>query len=204
VSAALPILGPIIGAIIAATVGGIIAIRAIIAQRATARLRATLDTIERSETGAHYIKCSTTFRDFRRSGPNGPSDQVLDEVLKPQTPEQRQRRTEILMFLNHYELVAVGCETGVLDKAFYAQYMRGPLVINWRAARPLIDRMINENRHLNPRPVMIFNNLRALANEMEWEFRHEAYLRQQGWSERQIEESITYFRTHPKRDRPRR
>jgi hypothetical protein len=190
-------LGPIIGGIIAATVGGIIAVIAIRTNRAIARLRATLDTIERTESQDHYKKIASTFRDVRRNN-------SLERVLHPKTDEDREIRTDVLFFLNHYELISVGFRSGVLDKTFYAEYMRGAVLRNWKTANPLIDAMRTENALQNPTPAKIYEHFEALATEWEWEIRHEEYCRKQGCTEAQIKKSIAYFRDHPKRPRPRR
>jgi hypothetical protein len=189
--------GPIIGGIIAATVGGIIAIRAINANRAVARLRATLDTIERSESQDHYKKLAIAFREFRRTN-------AVERVLNPQTDDDRALRTDVLMFLNHYELIAVGFRSGVVDKSFYAEYMRGTVLRNWRTVKPLIERMRAENAVQNPRPAKIYEHFEALAAEWEWETRQETYMHGLGCSEAQIKKSIIYYRDHPKVLRPRR
>jgi hypothetical protein len=196
-SAAVPMLGPIVGGIIAATVGGVIAIRAINANRAIARLRATLDTIERSESQDHYKKLAIAFRDFRRTD-------SVERVLHPQTDEDRAIRTDVLLFLNHYELIAVGLDSGVLDKAFYAEYMRGTVLRNWKTVKPLIDRMRAENAIQNPRPTKIYEHFEGLAGEWEWEVRHEEYCKRLGLTEAEIRKSIAYFREHPTAPRPPR
>lgn len=188
--------GSLIGSVIAAAVGGIIAIRAIQTNRAIARLRATLDTIERTESQDHYKELTSTFRTFRRTPGS------IEKVLAPQNDADREVRTAILFFLNHYELIAVGFQTDVLDKAFYAEFMRGSVVRDWNAAKPLIEAMRVENESQNPSPAKIFEYFEALAKEWEWEVRHEEYLRSIGRSEAQIKASIAWLRANP--EAPRR
>jgi hypothetical protein len=197
--AALTMSGTIISALIASTVGGVIAVRAIWTNRAIARLRATLDTIERTESQEHYKNLTSVFKDFRQSSS---TEETIEEILQPRTDKQRARRTEILFFLNHYELIAVGFRTGVLDKGFYAEFMRGALVRDWRAARPLIDRLRIDNEANNPVPRQIYEHFKELAEEWEWEIRQETYLRRHSWSEKQIKASIQWFREHPGKPRP--
>ena len=185
----------------AALIGGSIAIRAIWTNRAIARLRATLDTIERTESQEHYKRLTSVFKEFRQS----PSiDETIEEILQPRTAEHRTRRTEILFFLNHYELIAVGFQTGVLDRGFYAEFMRGAVVRDWRAARPLIERLRIDNEAENPVPLQIYEHFEELAEDWEWEIRHEEYLRRNGFSRNQIKKSLQYFRDRPNLPRPPR
>lgn len=200
-SAALPVLGTIFTGITAATIGGAIALRAIWTNRAIARLRATLDTIERTESQEHYKHLTNVFKEFRQSRS---LDETINEILQPRTDKHRSRRTEILFFLNHYELIAVGFQTGVLDKGFYAEFMRGSLVRDWRAARPLIEKLRVDNEANNPVPTQIYEHFEELAQEWEWEIRHEEHLERNGFDRKQIKASLRYFRDRPNMPRPRR
>jgi hypothetical protein len=200
-STVLPVLGTITSGLIASTIGGIIAIRAIWTNRAIARLRATLDTIERTESQEHYKRLTSVFKEFRQS----PSmEQTIEEILQPRTDKHRERRTEILFFLNHYELIAVGFRTGVLDKGFYAEFMRGAVVRDWRAARSLIEGMRIDNEAQNPVPRQIYEHFEELAKEWEWEILQEEHLRRHGFGREQIKKSLQWFRERPKHPRPPR
>lgn len=194
--AALSASGPVISAVIAATVGAVIAIRTINTNRAIARFRATLDMIERSESQDHYKNLSAAFREFRR----GSSD--VEKILRPVTPEDKEIRSNILDFLNHYELIAVGFHTDVLDRAFYAEFMRGTVVRDWRASRLLIGEMRKPDDSVNPTPNKIFEHFETLAKEWEWEIAHEDRLRRQGFSDPQIKRAIAFFRSQPTASRP--
>jgi len=156
-----------------------------------------LDTIERTESQDHYKTLTSTFKNFRMNG-------SLPQITHPQTDEDRKTRTEILFFLNHYELIAVGFQTGVLDKGFYAEFMRGAVVRDWRAARPLIEALRIDNEANNPVPRQIYEHFEQLAEEWEWEIRQEEYLRVHGFNHSQVKASIRYFREHPNRSRPNR
>ena len=193
--------GTILSATIASTVGGVIALRAIWTNRAIARLRATLDTIERTESQEHYKHLTSVFKDFRQSEA---IQETIEEILQPRTDAHRTRRTEILFFLNHYELIAVGFRAGVLDQGFYAEFMRGAVVRDWRAARPLIEGLRIDNEANNPVPRQIFEHFEELANEWEWEIRHEEYLARHGFNRQQVKASLQWFRDHPKHPRPAR
>lgn len=200
-SAALPILGTVFTGITAATIGGAIALRAIWTNRAIARLRATLDTIERTESQEHYKHLTNVFKQFRQSTS---VDDAIEEILQPRVETQRKKRTEILEFLNHYELIAVGFQTGVLDKGFYAEFMRGAVVRDWRSAKSLIQKLRIDNEANNPVPRQIYEHFEQLAEEWEWEIRHEEHLRHNGFNRGQIKASLKFFRERPNTPRPQR
>ena len=82
--------------------------------------------------------------------------------------------------------------------------MRGALVRDWRAARPLIEKMRIDNEANNPVPRQIYEHFEGLANEWEWEIRHEEHLRRHGFNRQQVKASLQWFRDHPKQAKPHR
>ncbi len=97
-----------------------------------ARMRATLDLVERNESSEHYRKL---FRAFDELGNN---ENILNRLKNPQTEADRLLTDQVLAYLNHYELVAIGCEKGILDEEFYAKWMRTQLVGDWHTAKEYI------------------------------------------------------------------
>jgi len=183
--------GGLIGAIISSVVGGIIAIRAIVTNRHLARIRATLDLIERTESQEYYQGLYEKFKSFRKSGAF--SDRArLEKLLDPETEQEKADRTEIMFFLNHYELIAAGFKNYILDKDFYADFMRGAVVRDWNAARQLIERL------RNPDSPLAYEHLEALAREWDFEIRHENVMRREGASREHIEQAIKWLRKDPK------
>ena len=103
-----------------------IAIIAMLMQRKVARQRATLDFIEKVESGDHYRKIVHTFTELRRG-------KGFAHLTNPQTDDDIDVRRCVNDYMNHYEMVAIGIRTGILDKKFYRDWMRGPFVRDWNA-----------------------------------------------------------------------
>jgi hypothetical protein len=101
--------------------------------RAVARQRATLDLIEKVESGEHYRHIVHAFSELRR----GPG---FGDIMNPTTKEAKELRRCVNDYLNHYELVAIGILEGILDEGFYKDWMRGPYVRDWNAAADWIQR----------------------------------------------------------------
>lgn len=130
------------------------------ANRKMARMRATLDLIERTELQLYY---QNLWRELRaaREGPGG-----LPALLHPVTETQKEQRPSVLDFLNHYELVAVGCKQGVLEEEFYKQFMRSAFLRDWVASRDLI-RGLREPPAPAPKRPTLFEHFEALA--VKWQ-----------------------------------
>lgn len=143
--------------VFAAAIGGFIAINSIKANRAIARTRATLDLIERLESQPYYQELATAFKEIR-----GDQD-GFRQILDPKSTPQKVQRAKILNFLNHYELVAVGCKKGVLDKDFYSMFMRSAVVRDWLAAETFVTDLRNPPGQ-HPRP-KIYEHFEGLAHE---------------------------------------
>lgn len=115
-----------------ALVSIIVAYRAIVNARRMARQRATLDFIEKVESGDHYRHIVQTFSDLRR----GPG---FGDIMNPQTEQAKDLRRCVNDYLNHYEMVAIGIREGILDEKIYRDWMRGPFVREWNAAAEWIQ-----------------------------------------------------------------
>jgi hypothetical protein len=102
-------------------------------QRKIARQRATLDFIEKVESGEHYRKIVHTFTELRRGV-------GFAHLSNPQTDEDEKTRLCVNDYMNHYEMVAIGISAGILDEAIYRNWMRGPFVRDWNAAAQWIQR----------------------------------------------------------------
>ncbi len=98
-----------------------------------ARQRATLDFIEKVESGDHYRRIVETFSDLRR----GPG---FGDIMSPQTEQAKDLRRCVNDYLNHYEMVSIGIRKGILDEKIYRSWMRGPFVRDWNAAAEWIQR----------------------------------------------------------------
>jgi hypothetical protein len=117
--------------------GGAVALYSIVANRRIARTRATIDFIERSESSEFYLKIRAAFR--RLSTEPG----FLERISMPETclAEDMELRRQVLAYLNHYELVAIGCKHQILDEVFYSDWMKTTLLGDMKAAAVLIERI---------------------------------------------------------------
>ena len=104
----------------------------ILTSRRIARIKATLDLIETSESQEHYISLYKVYRRFRIE------EAFSAGVLIPKTEEDRTARLRCFDFLNHYELVAIGFKEGILDEQFYKRWMGWAVLRDYRQARDLI------------------------------------------------------------------
>ena len=100
--------------------------------RRIARIKATLDLIEASESREHYLSLFRIYRRFRME----PAFKAT--VLNPRTDEDRTARLRCFDFLNHYELVAIGFKEGILDELFYRRWMGYAVLRDYREGRDLI------------------------------------------------------------------
>lgn len=138
--------GPIFPAFVIA-VSGIIAVISLLYNNFIARRRATIDFIEAYESGTVYREANRCFRKRRLNSQSDsldneapPSAGSLRELAGTSDPELLTDREHINNFLNHHELLAIGMNRGALDKKFYRAWMQGPVIRDWRAARPYVQR----------------------------------------------------------------
>ncbi len=100
--------------------------------RRIARVKATLDMIEATESRDHYLALYRIYRRFRME----PAFKAT--VLAPRTDEDRTARLRCFDFLNHYELIAIGFTEGILDEAFYRRWMGYAVLRDYREGREQI------------------------------------------------------------------
>ena len=138
--------------------------------RSIARLKATLDLIEKVESSEHYRKRHETFRAVRIGG-------GFPALENPTDAAATARRYEIVEYLNHYELVALGILNRVLDAAMYRNWMAGPFVRDWNAAAGWIQ-----------------NERWKLENDGTWSYRAETFGNYQTVARQWSDEAIVLTR----------
>ena len=114
-------------------VGVHVATKNIAAAKETARKKATLDMIEKVESVPHYRQMHEAFSYHRKQS-------SFSRLHDPAETRDREERTKVLDYLNHYELVSIGIASEILDEDFYRNWMRGPFVRDWNAAADFIQR----------------------------------------------------------------
>lgn len=135
------------------------------ANRITTRKLATLNLIERSESTEYYQERYIAFRDARQD-PDG-----MTALFDPSNPALTGQRRLVLEMLNHYELIASGIKSEILDEAFYKDYMRSTFVRDWKAAKPLVDhiRTPTPDSGADVPATLAFSEFEALATKWEAE-----------------------------------
>jgi hypothetical protein len=136
-----------------------IAIAAIGWNRHVARLKATVDFIEGSESKPYYKERYEAFRLYR-------NDETYREAVHfPKDGEGHKKRLLCMDFLNHYELAALSCRKGIIDEDFYF-YWIGPVFIrDWDAAQTLIAMLRNPRVDGDPAASAAFTEFEALAKQ---------------------------------------
>ena len=124
------------GVTLAVGIGGaVIAILAVLTNRWTTRMRATLDLLERLETQEYYQRRYRVFRRVRLE-PEG-----FGRVIGLSTGDEETDRDHCLDYLNIFELVSLGIRKGILDERFFREAYEPTFIRDWYAARPLIEDM---------------------------------------------------------------
>ena len=100
-----------------------------------AKKRATLDFIERSESTEYYQSLYMAFTEVRKD------DGGLVQLRSPTNPELKRQRKKIIDYLNHYEMMALGIEQGMLDESVYKAFMRSTVVRDWFAAKQFVEHL---------------------------------------------------------------
>jgi hypothetical protein len=149
----------------AAAIATIVAGRAIYVNRQIARLRATLDHIERTESQTYYKGLAEDFKKIR-------SDNAFARLVSSTEPTDIQLKSSLFFFLNHYELIAVGFKKGVLDKDFYRTFMRRTVVRDWNLCKAFILAS-RDQFNTEPRPDL-YTEFEEIALEWEQEIQLEA------------------------------
>ena len=123
---------PLLAALVSALTAFFVSSRTIRANHTIARKRATLDLIERSVSTEHYLDIHATFREVLDSKSG------FEQIADPQMPAMLEQRRKVIAFLNHYELIAIGIDQGILDEELYRDYMRGTVVRHWLRAEGFV------------------------------------------------------------------
>jgi len=110
-----------------------VAAATILTNRRIARIKATLDMIEATESKEYYQKLYATYRRYRTN----PS--FRNEVLSATEEGEVLKSLHACWdYLNHYELVAIGFRKGILDEEFYRRWMGYAVVRDFAEGTALI------------------------------------------------------------------
>jgi hypothetical protein len=101
-------------------------------QQRIARRKSTFDVIMNIEKTPDYMKMNRLFSELRRGI-------GFHHLNSPDSDERRDHRQQILEYLNHYEVVALGIQHKILDETIYKKWMEQAVVRDWNAAAPFIQ-----------------------------------------------------------------
>lgn len=107
--------------------------------RSIARQKATLDIIEKFESTDHYRSRNEAFSAVRKSG-------GFAALHNPATDALKTVRGQVQDYINHYELIAIGIRSNILDERIYRNWMGSAVVRDWNAAAAYVQ---NERWRLN-------------------------------------------------------
>lgn len=124
--------------LVSAIIGAGIAIFSVWRQRHSARVRATLDVILKSESDDFYQRIHRRFTSELRKGDK------LDGLIDPKSDSDTEARRDVLDILNHYELIAVSIDSSIIDESFYKSWMRSTYIRHFDDSFHFISRVRNE------------------------------------------------------------
>ncbi|MBX9731509.1 MAG: DUF4760 domain-containing protein [Sphingomonas sp.] len=111
-----------------------VAIASLHASRKIARDKSTLDLIEKRESTEHYRKINRTFSILRQSTGFLHLTGNVEKNISLPGRNNRDDRQDVIDYLNHYELVAIGIERKLLNGETYREWMKTAFVRDWNAA----------------------------------------------------------------------
>ncbi|HEX8301405.1 DUF4760 domain-containing protein [Sphingomonas sp.] len=109
----------------------VVAFFALLNARDLARKKSTIDLIEKTESTQHYREINAAFSSTRR-GQGGFAGLLV-------SPPSDELRGQLIDYLNHYELIALGIQRRVLDGKFYRAWMGKSFVRDWNEAAIWIE-----------------------------------------------------------------
>lgn len=68
------------------------------------------------------------------------------KILTPMDTRARELALDILMYLNHYELVAIAIGRGLIDEDLYASWYRSSYANTWRSASGFVMQLRRQHR----------------------------------------------------------
>jgi uncharacterized protein DUF4760 len=110
----------------------VVALLTIRTNRRIARIKATLDLIESSETKEHYLELYRNYKKYRMDG------DFRQAIIAAETEDNRLLQDKCCDFLNYYELVSIGFKEGILDERFYKRWMKYAVLRDYREGVDLI------------------------------------------------------------------
>jgi len=114
------------------------AYHAMVQQRITAGLNASLNFILTTELDADFISAKLAWAKWIGSQPTGIPGLLARAHYGTASAEDRSDATKIRTFFNNFELVALGISQGILDREFYSLWQKTSFVTVWNNAAPTV------------------------------------------------------------------
>ena len=120
--------------LITALVAILVAVRAIMNERAIARTSLAFESFSRTLWDRDYLKARKKFIEIRNSGDDPAKWSAVEQDASAEVEAMRS-------ILNYYETMAIGIENEILDEGFLFKAFRGALLRDWNAAEAFIVAM---------------------------------------------------------------
>lgn len=92
----------------------------------------TMKLINETEASPRFLELTETFRKRREAGTLRDLHGSIDDAA-------RADRHKVMGLLNHYELLSLSIQTGLIDEQVYRNWMETAFVRDWNAAASLIE-----------------------------------------------------------------
>ena len=136
-------------------------------QRSIAADRATLNFIATHEIhNADWHRIEGVFHDWMRDRDPPP----WKDLLEAERDRARKDAVDVYSYLNHFELVAIAVEEGIVSERLYAKWYRSSYVETWKLAKDFVVELRKQRKNNQA----IFRKFQDLAEAWEGHIQKEA------------------------------
>ena len=147
--------------VVGVTIG--LAYRQIKKQRQLAADRATLNFIaDRELHNSEWRRIENVFFENMTPRDDPEGKRPWEQLLNPRTESIRKDALDVNVFLNHYELVAIGIKEKIINERLYRDWYKTSYVRIWRKARPYVMALRDSRGSMD-----IFCNLQTQAEKWD-------------------------------------
>jgi hypothetical protein len=127
-------------ALVAAALGGVIAVWAIYSQRAITRRQVTLEMLSENESEGTRTGNRQKYRQLAR-------DPQILQTYAQADKEDTEEYQVVVRRLNEYELISIGIQRGIIDFEIYKLWWKSGTVRAWRDCKPFIETLRHRQRN---------------------------------------------------------
>ena len=99
--------------------------------RVIAKKKEALTLLILTESEKVFIENRGAFYDYHSGG-------LLTEILEPKTPDAKTAKDKIKAYLNHFEIIAIGINQGILDENLIRSFWGDTIEGIWTRAQPVV------------------------------------------------------------------